>query len=417
MHLEDILNRRYRQKGFVYGRPYFREHDGHDAIHVPLRPREGSHPECSGCGQRGPGYDRLGERCFQFVPLWGMAVYFVYRMRRVACERCGVTVEAIPWARGKEQQTEAFTCFLTFWAKLLSWQQVATVFKVSWGTVFSAVERVVEWGLARRRLDGLTALGVDEVQWQRGHRYLTLVYQIDDDCKRLLYVAAERTAASLDGFFTAVDQGTISGLKYVCSDMWQPYLQVLATRAPQAVHVLDRYHLVARLNKAVDEVRAGEARRLKADGYEEVLKHSRWCLLKRPENLTPNQTLKLQELLKYNLRTVRAYLHKEDLQRLWDYRLPYWGGEFLREWIGRVLRSRLEPLKKVARSMRTHLSLILNWFEARGTVSAGSVEGLNYKVKLAMKNAYGFRSLRAIEMALFHKLGGLPEPELTHRFV
>ena len=212
-------------------------------------------------------------------------------------------------------------------------------------------------------------------------------------------------------------QEVAAGLKYVCSDMWQPYLEVLAQEAPEAVHVLDRYHLVARLNKAVDEVRADEARRLKEDGYEPVLKHSRWCLLKRPENLTETQTVKIQELMKYNLRTMRAYLHKEDMQRLWEYRSVYWAGRFLGDWIARVLRSRLDSLKKVARSMRNHLPLILNWFEARGTVSAGSVEGLNYKVKLAMKNAYGFRTFRDTEIALFHKLGALPEAELTHKFV
>jgi transposase len=417
MRLLTILHRRYQHKGFVYGPPRFGEYDGRQAIRVPLRPRQGSRPVCSGCGVHGPGYDCLAERSFQFVPLWGLAVFFTYRMRRVDCPRCGVTVERVPWARGKEQQTEAFAWFLTFWAKWLAWQQVADVFRVSWGTVFAAVERAVIWGLARRRLDGIEAIGVDEVQWQRGHHYLTLVYQIEEGCKRLLYVGLDRTADSLRGFFGVVGAEVTAGLKYVCSDLWQPYLEVLAEKATQAVHVLDRYHLVARLNKAVDQVRAEEAKRLKADGYEPVLKHSRWCLLKRPEHLTAKQTVKLQELLKYNLRTVRAYLHKEDLQRLWSYVAPYRAGQFLKEWIGRVLRSRLEPLKKVARSMRNHLPLILNWFEAHGTVSAGTVEGMNYKVKLAMKNAYGFRSFRATEVALFHKLGALPESEFTHRFV
>jgi transposase len=417
MRLLTILHRLYRHKGFVYGKPEFVDDGDRPAIRIPLRPRKGSRPVCSGCRRRGPGYDTLAERHFQFVPLWGLAVYFAYRMRRVACRRCGVTVERVPWARGKEQQSEAFAWFLTFWAKLLSWQQVAETFRVSWGTVFAAVERSVEWGLARRRLEGIEALGVDEVQWQRGHRYLTLVYQIEDGCKRLLYVGLERTADSLRGFFESVSASVAAGVKYVCSDMWQPYLDVLAERVPQAVHVLDRYHLVARLNKAVDEVRAAEARRLKADGYEPVLKHSRWCLLKRPSNLTEQQTVKLRELMKYNLRSVRAYLHKEDLQRLWEYQSPVWAGKFLREWITRVLRSRLDPLKKVARSMRSHLGLILNWFEAHGTISAGSVEGKNYQVKLAMKNAYGFRTFRAIETALYHKLGALPESELAHRFV
>jgi transposase len=417
MRLATILHRLYPHKGFVYGQPRFFTEDGRPALAVPVRPRKGSRPVCSGCWRPGPGYDQLAERRFQFVPLWGLLVFFLYRMRRVQCPRCGVTVERVPWARGKEPYTAAFLWHLSYWAKLLAWQQVAAVFRVSWGTVFAAVERAVEWGLARRRLDGVEAIGVDEVQWQAGHEYLTLVYQIDEGCKRLLCVGLERTADSLRGCFDALRQEVTAGLKYVCSDMWRPYLEVLAEKAPQAVHVLDRYHLVARLNKAVDEVRAAEARRLKADGYEPVLKHSRWCLLKRRENLTGQQTVKLRELLQYNLRTVRAYLHKEELRRLWDYSSPHWAGRFLGEWIGRVLRSRLEPLKKIARSMRGHWPLILNWFEARGTISAGSVEGLNYKVKLAMKNAYGFRSFRAVEMALFHKLGDLPECELAHRFV
>ena len=417
MRLLTILHCLYQHKGFVYGNPRFCEHEGRRAIEVPLRPRKGSRPICSGCLKPQTGYDHLAERSFQFVPLWGLAVFFLYRMRRVNCPDCGVVVERVPWARGKEHYTKAFAWYLTFWAKLLPWQTVAEVFRVSWGTVFTAVERAVEWGLARRRLDGIDAIGVDEVQWQRGHRYLTLVYQIDAGCKRLLYIGLERTADSLRGFFREVGDRVAAGLKYVCSDMWRPYLEVLAQLAPGAVHVLDRYHLVVRLNKAIDEVRAEEAKRLKADGYEQVLKHSRWCLLKNQENLTEKQTVKLQEVLKYNLRTVRAYLHKADLRRLWEYISPYWAGRFLKEWIGRVMRSRLEPLKKVARSMRKHQELILNWFKARGTISAGSVEGMNYNVKLAMKNAYGFRSFRAIEVALFHKLGDLPESELTHRFV
>jgi transposase len=419
MRLCTILNRLYHHKGFVYGSPEFRDPEGGEraGIRVPVRPRQGSRAICSSCALPAPGYDHLPRRDYQFVPLWGLPVFLAYRPRRVACPRCGVKVERLPWARGKERQTDAFAWFLVFWAKLLSWQQVAKTFGVSWATVYAAVEHAVEWGLARRSLDNVTAIGVDEVQWQRGHRYLTLVYQIDEDCKRLLYVGRERTAASLRGFFDSVSEKVAAGIRFVCSDMWQPYLDVLAEKLPGAVHVLDRYHISARLNKAVDEIRASEAKRLKEDGHEPVLKHSRWCFLKAPVNLTEKQTVKIAELLKYNLKTVRAYLHKEELRRLWEYVSPSWASRFLREWIGRVMRSRLEPLKKAAKSMRTHMPLIMNWFEAKGTISAGAVEGMNYKVKLAMKNAYGYRTFRTTEIAFFHKLGKLPESELAHRFV
>ena len=122
------------------------------------------------------------------------------------------------------------------------------------------------------------------------------------------------------------------------------------------------------------------------------------------------------ELLKYNLRSVRAYLLKEDFQSFWEYRSPYWAGIFLDRWCTRALRSRLEPMKKVARMLRSHRPLILNWFRAKGAIPSGTVEGFNNKAKLTMRKAYGFRTYRAMEIALYHTLGALPEPVVTHRF-
>ena len=385
-------------------------------LEVSIRPRRGSRPICSECGRKRPGYDRLPARRWQFVPLWGIAVFFTYALRRVDCPPCGIKVERVPWARGKESLTTTYQWFLARWAKRLSWQEVATVFRTSWNRVYEAVTLAVLWGIANRSLEGVEAIGVDEIQWRKGHKYLTLVYQIQEGCKRLLWVAAERTEGSLREFFEMLGRVRTGSLKFICSDMWQPYLKVIAAQAGQAVHVLDRYHVMAKMNRAIDEVRAGEARQLKADGYEPVLKHSRWVLLKRPENLTDVQTVKLRELLKYNLKSVRAYLLREEFQRFWEYQSPAWAGKFLREWCTKALRSRIEPLEKVARTLQSHEELLLNWVRAKGTVSAGSVEGLNYNAKLSMKRAYGYRTLPGIKIALYHKLGALPEPKFTHEF-
>jgi transposase len=155
---------------------------------------------------------------------------------------------------------------------------------------------------------------------------------------------------------------------------------------------------------------------LKHDGYEEVLKHSRWCLLKRPENLTDKETVKLSELLQYNLQSVRSRLLREDFQRFGEYTSPTWAVKFLDQWCVRTMRSKIEPMKKVARMLRSHRDLILNWFRAKGKISAGSVEGLNNKAKLTLRKAYGFRTYVAIEIALFHTLGNLPEPNFAHEF-
>jgi transposase len=416
MQLQTILNRVQRHKSFVYRQAHFRDGAAGLTLDVTIEPRANGRPVCSRCGRPGPGYDRLPARRFQFVPLWGIAVFFVYALRRVECPRCGVTVEQVPWASGKERLTTAYQWFLARWAKRLPWQEVAQIFRTSWNTVYRAVTWAVLWGLKHRVLDGITAIGIDEIQWRKGHQYLTLVYQIQEGCKRLLYVAAERTEESLRGFFRLLGEARTAVLEFACSDMWKPYLNVIAEYAGQAVHVLDRYHVMAQMNKAIDEVRAEEVKRLKADGHEPVLKHARWVLLKRPENLTENQAAKLKELLRYNLKAVRSYLLREEFQRFWEYRSAYWAGRFLRDWCAQVMRSRIEPMKKVARMLRSHEALLLNWFEAKGTVSAGSVEGLNYNAKLTMRKAYGFRTLHGVKIALYHRLGALPEPRFAHDF-
>ena len=416
MQLKTILNRVEPFKSFVYGKVRWVENAERLTLEVEIHARENGRPICSGCGRPGPGYDRLPQRRFEFVPFWGIAVYFVYAMRRVNCPTCGVTVERVPWAEGKCHLTTSYRWFLARWAKHLSWEEVAGVFHTTWRNVFESVKHAVSWGLAHRNLGGIEAIGVDEIQWRRGHRYLTLVYQIEDGAKRLLWVAEERTEERLRGFFTMLTDEVRGAICFVCSDMWQPYLNVIAEQAGQAVHVLDRFHIMKKMNEAIDQVRRGEARQLEKDGYEPVLKHSRWCLLKRRENLTEKQTVKLAELLKYNLKSVRSYLLREDFQRFWEYVSPSWAGRFLDQWCTRTLRSRIEPMRKIVYSLREHRALILNWFRARGTVSAGSVEGLNNKCKLTMRKAYGFRMYETIKIALFHTLGNLPEPKFTHEF-
>jgi transposase len=416
MQLKTILNRVEPFQSFVYGKARWVAGEEQPALEVQLLARRNGRAICSGCGRRGPGYDRLPERRFEFVPLWGMAVYFVYALRRVDCPTCGVTVERVPWAVGKCHLTTSYRWFLARWAKYLSWEEVATIFDTPWRNVYESVKHAVIWGVFHLNLSSLEAIGVDEIQWQRGHHYLTLVYQIDEGMKRLLWVARERTEDSLRGFFRTLSNESRQSIRFVCSDMWQPYLNVIAQQLPQAVHILDRFHIMKKMNEALDEVRRTEAARLKREGYEPVLKHSRWCLLKRRENLTDKQTVKLAELLEYNLQSVRSHLLREDFQRFWEYASPAWAVKFLDQWCTRTMRSKIEPMKKIARSLRAHRDLILNWFRAKGTVSAGSVEGLNNKAKLTIRKAYGFRTYEAIEIALYHTLGNLPEPDFTHEF-
>jgi transposase len=415
MQLLTILNRCHRFRGFVYQHARFSA--DRKSIEVAVRPRQGSAAICSRCHLPAPGYDRLDERRFEFIPLWGFLVFLLYTMRRVECRRCdAVVVEEVPWGDGKRQLTRAYMLFLARWARRLSWKETAEAFRTSWDKVFDAVEHVVTWGLEHRRLGPIDAIGVDEIQYAKGHKYLTLVYQIDLGITRLLWVGKERTIESFQGFFTMIGEELTSKIVFICSDMWEPYLKVVRERCSDALHILDRFHIVAKMNKALDEVRAEESRRMQREGQEPVLKKSRWLLLKREQNLASEQRFRLRDLLRYNLKTVRAYLLKEAFQQLWDYNSTAWAAKFLDQWCCQTMRSRIEPMKKIARSLREHRELILNYFRAQKLLSSGVVEGLNNKAKVTMRKSYGFRTFRVLELALYHSLGKLPEPESTHEF-
>ena len=344
MQLKTILNQVTDYKSFVFGKVTWVEDSLSPAVEVQIVPRRNGLRVCSGCDQARPGYDVMAEpRRFEFVPLWGIMVYFVYQMRRVQCPDCGVKVERVPWAEGKSSLTSEYKWFLARWARRMSWKDVAVTFRVSWEHVYEAVKYAVSWGLEHRDLDQIASIGIDEVQWHKGHRYQTVVYQLDANQKRLLWVGPERTAKTLLRFFRFLGKERTAKLQFICSDMWQGYIKVIRKKASHAVHVLDRFHVMQRIGKAINDVRAAEVKQLKADGYEPILKGARWLLLKRPENLTDKQSVKLNELLQYNLKSIRSHLMKEDFQRLWGYHSPYWAGRFLTNGVLEPCAARSNP--------------------------------------------------------------------------
>ncbi len=417
MLIKTVLNKCHKFKSFIYGNIRFITVKGIQALEVEILPRKNGHAICSGCDGEAPLYDKLGYRLFEHIPIWGFKVFFKYLMRRVECINCGIKVEKVPWGDGKKELTKTYMHYLSTWAKSLSWKEVAERFNTSWEKVFRSVEYIVNWGRANISLDGIESIGVDEVLWHRGHKYLTLVYQIDPGNVRLLWMEKDRTEKAFSKFFDDFLGSEKSKLiKHICSDMWKPYLKVIKEKAENAINILDRFHIVSMMNKAIDKVRAEEYREMASEGREPILRKSRWCLLKRKENLTEKQETKLKDLLRYNLKSVRAYLLKEDFYGFWDYVSPAWASKFLSRWCTRVMRSRIEPMKKVAKTLRNHQDLILNWFKAKKAFSSGIVEGLNNKIKVTMRKSYGFRTFKCTQIALFHALGKLPEPEQAHRF-
>jgi transposase len=416
MLLQTILNKVHKIKGFVYKSVVYQQ-DPWEEIYVSVEPRKNSRGKCSYCGKTCPGYDRLPERTFSFIPIWHIKVSLLYHPRRVNCKEHGIVVEQMPWATGKEHATRAFQVFLAQWARLLSWEEVARRFKTSWDTVYESIKCVVDHGLAHRELNNISAVGFDELSVGKGQdKYVTLAYQIDSGARRLLWIGKDRKAKTLLRFFMDFGKERSSLIKYVCTDMWKPYLKVIAKKIPQALNVLDRFHIMKKFNEAIDDVRKLERSKMERDGYEPILTKSKWLLLKRVENLSAEQYGHLRTLLKYNLQSVRAYLLREEFQQFWTYVSPVWAAKFLDEWIRKTMLSKIEPMKKAAKMLRRHKELILNWFAANGEYSSGIIEAMNNTAKLTMKKSYGFRKYETLKYALYHKLGALPLPKLTHEF-
>lgn len=416
MLVKTILNNIEKFKSFVYKKIDWEEKAGKKVIIVELLSRKNSQGICPECGRFCGGYDKQTFRDYEYVPLWGISVYFRYEPRRVHCRKHGIHVEQLPWSEGKEHLTKSYQLFLACWAKRLSWKEVAKIFMTSWESVYRSIQWVVDYGLAHRHWDDIEQIGVDELAVFKGHQYLTCVYQLDPGRRRLLWCGMERKTKTLLRFFRDFGKERCAQLKFVMSDMWRPYLKVIKKKAVNALNILDRFHIMKKFNAAIDEVRRREVKQLEEQEKENVLVNGRWLLLKKVTHLTQKQTVRLGQLLKMNLASVKAYLMREDFQQFWTYHSATWASKFLRDWVSRTMRTKLEPMKKVAKMLRSHQPLILNWFHAKGELSSGPIEGLNNKAKLTIRKAYGFRTFNCLKIALYHQLGELEEPPMTHRF-
>lgn len=409
--VKTVVNRVLKLKRFVVEDVRFDQWKGKEALFVDLRPHGNSHPRCSCCGSLAPVHETSPTpRLFQFLHLFHWAVVLSYPMRRVQCPRCGTAkVEEVEWSEGKSPLTIALRAFVSRWAKELPVQKVSEIFGVSWRGIYESAQWSVEWGLKHRVLGRVEAVGIDEIQIAKGHSYMTVAYQVDQGRRRLLAIARDRTEKSLKACLRSLGAKCCRGIKVACTDMWKPYLKVVREKLPGAMNILDRFHVMSNFNKVVDEIRASESRERAKQGCD-VLRHSRYTLLKRPENLTEKQRLQLETLLKTPLKTMKVYRLRESFQALWDLVGAEAAQWFLQRWCNRAMRSEIPKVKKFAKTLKRHEPLILNWFRARKEFSNGITEGMNRKVGLTDRMACGYRNFEIRKTMLFHQHGMLPEP-------
>ena len=329
-----------------------------------------------------------------------------YRPRRVECPRCGLRVEDFPWAEPWARVTTALSNAVARLARELSWQGTARQYGLNWKSVATIVKRAVQYGLRHRKRPPVHVIGIDEVSRRKGQVYLTVVYDLER--RVLLWVGDERTEEAVKPFFTKeMGPRRCRTLQVVCMDMWAAYANLVREHAPNAQILFDRFHIVKHLNEAVDAVRRDLWRRLTAK-ERTTFKGTRWLLLKNPWNLTGNQKERLSTLVQWNTPLVRAWYLKEAFQLFWTYKQPWRAKQHLTKWINSAMRSKLQPFKKFAQMLRSHLDGILAWTKAR--VSNGAVEGMNNKIKSISHRSFGFRTAENFIAAIYHCCAQLPLP-------
>jgi transposase len=345
---------------------------------------------CGGCGQTGPLeiHDRRIKR-WRHLDLGVSRCMVECELRRLRCPDCGVRLEAVPWARPGAAHTRDFEDLVAWLAQQMAFAPIARLLRVGWHTIGPIVERVIADRLDERRLEGLVAIGVDEISYRRHHRYLTSV--ADHVTGAIVWCSPGRNSATLQGFFDELGNRKGS-IRAVSIDMSGEYQRAIREAVPQAEICFDPFHVVRLAARATDQVRRDEwnAHDRSHTATGRWVKHTRWSLLKAPERQTVGQLATLWEVQQANRRLYRAFLLREELRLLYHLDDPTLAPAHLDAWLAWASRSRLRPFVRLARTLHEHRDGILA--AIRLGLSNGRLEGLNSKIRLISHRAFGFHS-------------------------
>ncbi len=363
---------------------------------------EGSRFPCPVCGGAGCPVRDTRSRTWRHLDFFQHQTYLTVRVPRVTCPTCGVHQVVVPWAREGTGFTALFETLLVDLARQMPVSGVAAEARVHPDSVWRVLRHYVDEAVARRDLSGVRTVGLDECSKRKGHQYLTTFCDLDQ--ARVVFVAEGKEAETVAAFagHLAAHGGTPAQVTQVCCDMAPAYIAGVEAHLPQAAITFDRYHVMAILNRAVDEVRRQEAREV------EGLKATRYLWLKNPENLTVRQRAALRTVKRLDLKTARAYHVKLALRRLWAFSYPKVAARYLTRWYFWATHSWLAPIAEAARTIKRHWDGILAFIRSR--ITNGIVEGLTSKIKTALKRAYGLKTFANYRTIIYLVAGKLELP-------
>lgn len=342
---------------------------------------------CPECDQACAKKDHAAERSWRHLDAMQFQTILTARVPRSSCEACGVKTIAVPWAGKHSRFTLMFEAFaIDMLLAARSVQAAAMMLSIDWSTAQNIMERAVDRGLQRRSLDDVKHVGIDEKNFGKGHDYVSVMTDIDGS--RVLEIAPERTIEACDSLWNTLSEKQLENIHAVAMDMWQAFETSTRKNVPNASIVYDRFHISKYLGEAVDKVRRAEHKELMKAG-DERLKGARYSLLFNPENLTEEKDEQLNAIVKSTLKTGRAWQLKELFRYFWEETDAVGGRAFFDRWYSWAIRSRLKPVKKVARMLKGRLDRILTWFTS--PISNSTSEGFNSRIQAIKSAARGFR--------------------------
>jgi len=362
---------------------------------------------CQQCGRRGKIVRTRAEvRRWRDIPVGGWTIWLLWYPREILCPTHGRGLETIPWAEEYAHATYRYEYLMLRYCQLMTQKAAAELLRVSPSTLSDQLHRSIDSIRSGHRIRGLKTIGIDEISYCKGHKYATLVYDLDRSV--VVWVGKGKGRKTIDEFFnTMLSDYQKQKITAGSCDMSDAYIGAIRTHCPNATLVLDRFHIVKALNAAVDEVRKEQWRDAGVD-ERKALKGLRWLLYRHSSTRSRKDTRTLKTLEKANNRIYRAWRLKDEFEQFWDYSASWAAKRFLKDWMSYTMRSRLEPMKKFVRTLRKHYEGVMAFIGTRLTNAVG--EGLNRIVKIVKNRASGFRTLNAFTDMIFLTVGDVDIP-------
>lgn len=377
-------------------------------IHLLVKPYKNG-GRCPECGRRGVILRKMREvRTWRDIRVCGWAVFFHYCPREIKCPTHGRIQEEIPWADRYARVTYRLEFLVLVHSQLMTQKAAAEVLRLPRSTFSDILHRSITRLRDGHRIRGLKSIGIDEVSYKKGHKYVTVVYDLDRS--RVVWVGEGKGRDTIDEFFdTRLSRFQRHQIKWACCDMSETYIGAIKDHCPKAKLVLDRFHIVKNLNAAVDEVRKEEWRKVKGDKAQmRALKGLRWLIFRHHSKRSKHDKLVIEALRKGNRRIHRACVLKDEFDHFWNYKAQWAARRYLKRWGTTALKSRLEPIRKFVHTIREHTENIITFIGSRLTNAIA--EGINRIIGIVRNRASGFRTVEAFIDLIYLTVGDVDIP-------